>query len=146
MLRKVDEVEIRSLDDLKKFAKKYSQSFQPNQIVLLQGPMGAGKTQLVNFFLKSLGFEEGCSPTFALHNLYEQERRFIDHFDLYRLENELDLETSGFWESVSNSESMTFIEWSDRISESYFSKSLPIVKFVIAKNEDESRLICVFSR
>ena len=61
-------------------------SFQ-GAILLLSGPLGAGKTSLVQGLAEGLGITEPItSPTFALAQHYPQGEPQLVHLDLYRLE------------------------------------------------------------
>lgn len=53
------------------------------------GPLGAGKTTLIQALCKALGVEEAVSsPTFALVNAYETvSGELVYHLDLYRLDS-----------------------------------------------------------
>ena len=56
-------------------------------ILLLIGPLGAGKTSLVQGLAEGLGIDEPItSPTFALAQHYPQGTPRLIHLDLYRLE------------------------------------------------------------
>lgn len=90
------------------------------QMVLLDGPMGVGKTEFVKQLVSLLGGgDEACSPTFALHNEYPTDRGLVDHIDLYRLESEEDLESIGFWDLFQKEQGLILIEWSSRIEPSF---------------------------
>ena len=68
--------------------KKLSHQLNPQSIVLLQGPIGAGKTSFVQGIAKGLSISEDItSPTFALSHHYHSGRIPLIHLDLYRLEN-----------------------------------------------------------
>jgi tRNA threonylcarbamoyladenosine biosynthesis protein TsaE len=97
----------------------------PRHIVLLDGPMGAGKTQFTRFFMKALGSNETVSPSFAIHNSYETPVGTVEHFDLYRLENEDDLESTGFWDYFLNRKGIIVIEWASRLREAGLEAALP---------------------
>lgn len=86
------------------------------EILLLEGDVGAGKTQLVRFLLAELGSLETYSPTFAIHHRYMTSRGGVDHVDIYRLTDEDDLESTGFWELFSAKEGLIIIEWADRLN------------------------------
>ena len=67
--------------------KKLSHQLNPQSIVLLQGPIGAGKTSFVQGIAKGLSISEDItSPTFALSHHYHSGRIPLIHLDLYRLE------------------------------------------------------------
>lgn len=62
-----------------------------DRLLLLRGPLGAGKTSLVQGLASGLGIEDAItSPTFALAHHYsgrrEGEVTHLIHLDLYRLE------------------------------------------------------------
>ena len=44
----------------------------------------------------------------------------IHHMDLYRLESEEDLHSSGFFDVVSSHQNLIFIEWASRIERNFF--------------------------
>jgi len=68
--------------------EKLSQKLNPQSIVLLKGPIGAGKTSFVQGIAKGLSISEDItSPTFALSHHYNSGKIPLIHMDLYRLEN-----------------------------------------------------------
>ena len=96
-------------------ARELAGRLGPGSWVFLEGPMGSGKSTFARALIQGLGFEippEG-SPTFALAHEYEQAGipRTV-HLDLYRIEDEEELEASGipamFWESPG---SIILSEW-----------------------------------
>lgn len=92
------------------------QNFNKKQIVLLYGTVGAGKTSLVKKILLQLG-SMASSPTYSLINQYQTKmNQPVYHVDLYRLKDEDDLESTGFWDLFSEPEALIFIEWPEKIS------------------------------
>jgi len=78
-------------------------------VVILRGDLAAGKTTLVQEFVKYLGIdEEATSPTFSLQHIYGEK---IYHYDLYNkgLEHFLSL---GMLEEFEK-EGLHFVEWGD---------------------------------
>ena len=68
--------------------KKLSYKLNPTSIVLLKGPIGAGKTSLVQGIAKGLSISEDItSPTFAISHHYYSGKIPLIHLDLYRLKN-----------------------------------------------------------
>ena len=95
-----------------KIAKEFAKNLKPNDIVLLYGDLGAGKTCFVNGILEGLGFfEGGSSPTFTIVNEYPLNPP-VNHFDLYRIKNEEELYEIGFCEYL-DSGRISLIEWPD---------------------------------
>ena len=79
---------VENLKETLNLGKKLSYKLNPQSIVLLQGPIGAGKTSFVQGIANGLSISEDItSPTFALSHHYNSGRIPLIHLDLYRLEN-----------------------------------------------------------
>ena len=79
---------VENLKETLNLGKKLSHKLNPQSIVLLQGPIGAGKTSFVQGIAKGLSISEDItSPTFALSHHYNSGKIPLIHLDLYRLEN-----------------------------------------------------------
>ena len=74
--------------DTKAFAKRLASILKPNNVIVLTGELGSGKTKFVEGFLEYFGLEnEISSPTFTIVNEYKKDNINIYHFDVYRLED-----------------------------------------------------------
>lgn len=90
-------------------------------IVALVGQLGAGKTTFVQGFCSALQVKEAVSsPTFLMLNEYTADAALMLHFDLYRLQEDLDSDSitarnlkAEFDEvlSVPGRVSFVFVEW-----------------------------------
>ncbi len=90
---------------------KLSQSLKMGEVIALYGGLGAGKTVFAKGIAKGLGIaEDVTSPTFTLLRQYEKGRLPLCHFDLYRIEDEQELEQIGFYEYLGG-ENICIIEW-----------------------------------
>ena len=79
---------VENLKETLNLGKKLSHKLNPLSIVLLQGPIGAGKTSFVQGIAKGLSISEDItSPTFALSHHYNSGKIPLIHLDLYRLGN-----------------------------------------------------------
>jgi tRNA threonylcarbamoyladenosine biosynthesis protein TsaE len=109
------------LSELKPWLNKLTPLFSKKQLILLTGDLGAGKTQWVRSLLECLGSEEVSSPTYGLiHEYSVQGLKNVFHIDLYRLKDEEDLESSGFWDLFSMDEGLILVEWANRLDSSLF--------------------------
>ena len=89
------------------------------RILLLHGPLGAGKTTLVKGIAKSLGIKEPItSPTFPLSQHYSSGSQPLIHIDLYRIE-ETSAANEFFLQEEEESKAMgalMVVEWPERLS------------------------------
>ena len=82
-----------------------------DEVVVLRGDLGAGKTTLVRGFLAALGHEGHVrSPTYTLVEPYEIGGKRIYHLDFYRIADPRELTYLGFDELVAES-AVKLIEW-----------------------------------
>lgn len=132
-------MEILEIHDLKKFCESVVSSFSDRQIVLLDGPLGAGKTELVKKMVKVLGAGETSSPTYSLINEYSVDHSAIYHIDLYRVDGEDDLESIGFWDLFESKKAIVFIEWSSRMDRKLLPLDWSQLSVKISKVEDDSK-------
>lgn len=88
----------------------------PGDLVGLRGPLGAGKTRLVQGLCEGLGVRPGevASPTFALVNTYAG-RVPVFHVDLYRVAGIAEVEDTGLLDLIGDG--VTLVEWIDRAPE-----------------------------
>lgn len=101
------------LSEINLIAARLLSEVKGHNILVLVGPLGAGKTTLATAMLEVLGFKgEVTSPTFSYVNIYHlSDGRTVYHFDLYRLKNVAEFEQLGFFEYLDQPNSLVFIEW-----------------------------------
>lgn len=99
------------------FGARVSGLLAPGACLLLEGPIGAGKTSFARAVIHALlGAEEDVpSPTFTLVQTYEAPNFDIWHCDLYRLGSADELTELGVEEAFENA--VTLIEWPDRLAD-----------------------------
>jgi tRNA threonylcarbamoyladenosine biosynthesis protein TsaE len=109
-----------SMGQTRNWVTSFCQELKPPCLVLLSGTLGAGKTQMVKWFMQELKVDGAVSPTFAIHQQYESSVGTVDHIDLYRLQSDLDLESSGVMDLLSRGQGLIFVEWADRLPENFW--------------------------
>lgn len=88
---------------------------RPRDAILLEGPLGAGKSTLARAFLRAASGDpalEVPSPTFTLVQGYDLPIGQAFHFDLWRLDGPADLGELG-WDEAR--EGIVLVEWPDRL-------------------------------
>lgn len=136
------ERDIKSLDELKSFWQEFLPHLSSRCILLMSGQVGAGKTTSVQFIAQELGMRDVQSPSFAIHLRYENAAgQSLDHLDLYRLKDDDDLESSGFWDLFAQHNSLVVIEWADRLNADYLPMNWQKVKVTLEKKSEDLRHI-----
>jgi len=91
---------------------KLSKTLEPGCIVMMEGDLGSGKTTLCKNICASLGVPINLvtSPTYTMVNMYSYDSGVIHHLDLYRLEDQKELEDFDF-EDLIAVDGITLVEW-----------------------------------
>ncbi len=115
------------------------------KLVVLQGDLGMGKTTLVRGIAAALGADasEVTSPTFTLVHEYKGRKTRLIHLDLYRLENEAEVETTGLWEMADAGDALVMVEWGDKF-DSVMERADAVVSIGQGEVENERLLYVVW--
>ncbi len=110
-------VESVKLSDLDRFAKKIVPLVKLARVVAFMGPLGAGKTTLIQALARQLGITASVtSPTFTYLGVYPMSGgQSLFHFDLYRVTSAAQFYAAGFNEYLGQPNSFVFIEWPELI-------------------------------
>ena len=85
-----------------------------NEIILISGDVGAGKTTLIKEYCKLIGVNEVVnSPTYTLINEYLSKNGNVVHMDLYRVKNINEINELGLLDYFENN--LVIIEWPEII-------------------------------
>lgn len=106
----------KSENDTKLFAKNLASKLDINDVIVLTGDLGSGKTKFVEGLLSFFGLEnEISSPTFTIVNEYKKDDINIFHFDVYRLSASSEFLEIGGDEYFGNG--ICLIEWGELIKD-----------------------------
>jgi len=99
------------------FGKRLGEKAGKGDIFCLDGDLGTGKTVIAKGIAAGLGVKEPVSsPTFTVVKEYHEGRLPFYHFDVYRIEDPLEMEEIGY-EDYFYGDGVTVIEWSDMIED-----------------------------
>lgn len=133
---------VKSLSELKSFWQELLPHLKDRSILLMSGDVGAGKTTSVQIIAAEMGMRDVQSPSFAIHLRYENSAgRALDHLDLYRLKDDDDLESSGFWDLFAQPQSLIVIEWANRLDFDYLPLNWQRVEIRFEKLSESERRI-----
>ena len=140
----MDTAETVNLSEIKSLSKKLARQIKGGEIFGLMGPLGAGKTTLVKAVGKELKIRHNIpSPTFILLQAFEarlahreprrastktKKKLLFYHLDLYRTKNFREVKNLGVLEFWGKPNTVTFIEWADKIKK-YLPEKTRIIKF-----------------
>jgi len=99
--------------------EKLGATLKGGEVVLLSGPLGAGKTLFTKGIASALGFDESevNSPSFTLVNEYDAGLT-IYHIDLWRIDDPANAAFSvGLDELLEDEGSVKVIEWAERLGD-----------------------------
>lgn len=117
-------------------ARDLAGNFKGDEVVLLEGELGAGKTVFAKGIASGLGLKDVhqvCSPSYTLVNIYQAEYP-IYHIDLYRLNRNSEILDIG-WEDYLG-QGVIIVEWAEKIK-----FSLDAIRVTLKIEEGDRRRI-----
>ena len=125
---------LNNLKDTKRFGKKLAQIARQDDIFLLIGNLGSGKTTIARAFIKYLTKNDKIiSPTFPMLITYEYDSNIIWHYDMYRLENPADVWNLNLEDALNSG--IILIEWPEIIEQLIPSKKIEIIISELKENK-----------
>lgn len=115
MTENISIIETNSPDETFREGRRLGEAAKRGQIFCLSGELGVGKTVFTQGFAAGLGITEPVnSPTFTILQEYREGRLPLYHFDVYRIEDEEEMEEIGY-EDCFFGEGVCMLEWAELI-------------------------------
>ncbi|AVL00364.1 tRNA (adenosine(37)-N6)-threonylcarbamoyltransferase complex ATPase subunit type 1 TsaE [Pediococcus inopinatus] len=106
----------KQAEQTEKIGEQLANSLKPNDVILLDGDLGAGKTTFTKGLAKGLGIKRYVkSPTFTIIHEYREGRMPLFHMDVYRLEDGGGDDLG--WDEYFYGDGVSVIEWSQFIQD-----------------------------
>ena len=100
--------------DTIRIGRALAQILRPGDTILLDAPMGSGKSELARGIARGLGITGNVpSPSFTILNCYPEGRVPLYHFDWYRISDESELYDIGADEYIGG-DGICLIEWFEK--------------------------------
>lgn len=124
-------------------AEKIGRLLKAGDCIAYYGDLGAGKTTFTRGLAVGMGLpDEVSSPTFAIVNEYHgKDKITLYHFDMYRIGNSDELETTGFYDYPLD-ESVFAVEWSENIEDAFPEN---VIRIKISRIDDDARKITIIT-
>jgi tRNA threonylcarbamoyladenosine biosynthesis protein TsaE len=130
---------LSTVDDTRDFGRRLADLLRPGDLLILSGPLGAGKTALAQGIGVGLGVAEPVtSPTFVIARVHHGGRVPLVHVDAYRLGAVADprAEVDDLDLDASVDDSVTLVEWGEGMVEQLADAHLEVR---LERREDDSR-------
>jgi tRNA threonylcarbamoyladenosine biosynthesis protein TsaE len=136
-------IEVNNLAEMHKLGARIGVQLKAGDLLLLSGPLGAGKTALTQGIGQALGIENITSPTFVISRIHPGKIPLV-HVDAYRLQGDStaifdDIDLESYLPT-----SITVVEWGEGLANRLADEFLEIqIEFGV---NDEQRLISVIGQ
>ena len=110
-------VTTHSPEETRALGAALAKALRPGDVLLLEGDMGAGKSELTRGIARGVGVQGPVtSPTFTILQVYDTGRLPLYHFDWYRLESAEELFEMGMEEYLGG-DGVAVVEWPSQAPE-----------------------------
>ena len=134
--------EVNSIYEMHELGARIGKELKAGDLLLLSGPLGAGKTAFTQGIGQALGIENITSPTFVISRIHPGKIPLL-HVDAYRLQGDStaifdDLDLESYLPT-----SITVVEWGEGLADRLADEYLEIqIEFGVS---DDQRLVSVIS-
>jgi tRNA threonylcarbamoyladenosine biosynthesis protein TsaE len=129
-------ITLATVDDTRRFGRRLAALLRPGDLVLLSGPLGAGKTALAQGIGAGLHVRgEVTSPTFVIARVHHGDIPLV-HADAYRLGDAAEIDDLDL--DAAAEDAVTVVEWgegrAEHLNEAY-------LQVRIDRRDDDTRLV-----
>ncbi len=128
-----------SPEETQNLGEKLGNKLSGTEVICFYGDVGVGKTTFIRGLARVTNSQDlVSSPTFSLVHEYKNKNNIkfnIFHFDMYRINNLDDLESTGFFDYLSTG--VILIEWTENI-EQELSHINNLIKIKISKKINDN--------
>jgi tRNA threonylcarbamoyladenosine biosynthesis protein TsaE len=129
-------VRLATVEDTRALGKRLAASLRPGDLVVLSGPLGAGKTALTQGIGEGLGVSgRVTSPTFVIARVHQGPVPLV-HVDAYRLRDAGRVELDDLDLDTDLDDSVVVVEWGEGLVEQLSDSHLEIR---LERHDDDSR-------
>lgn len=123
----------------KALAETIARQITPGDVILLEGPIGAGKTHFCRSLIQALqGTPEDIpSPTFTLVQMYDLPVGELWHADLYRISHIDEIEELGLRSAFDDA--ICLVEWPDKLEDLVPENALQL-SLALSETSDDARI------
>lgn len=110
-----DAIALPDLDATRALGVRLARLLRPGDAILLQGPLGAGKSELARALIRAATADPALdvpSPSYTLVQSYDTPHGTLHHFDLWRLDGPGGVVELG-WDEAR--EGIVVVEWAERL-------------------------------
>lgn len=109
-------MELPDLAATRSLARRTAAVLPLGQLLLISGPLGAGKTTFVAALAEALGSSANVtSPTYTLVHEYPTPRGPLVHVDLFRIDAAVDIDAALDLDAYLDRARAVVVEWGDRL-------------------------------
>lgn len=135
------EIISNSAEETEAAAAALAKKLRAGDVLAYLGGLGAGKTTFTRGLARGLLLPCAVSsPTFALVHEYTGAGLTLCHFDMYRIDGEDALYSTGFYDYLDRPGTVLAIEWSENIP---FALDMPHISVSFTVLSDTGRRICI---
>lgn len=142
----MEKIITQSAAETKNLGKAIGQACRGGEVFSVSGNLGAGKTTFLQGLALGLGIAGRVnSPTFNILKIYKTKKgsmvKFFCHIDAYRLSGAKDLEALGIREILNAKDTVTAVEWAEKVKSVFPKNTIKIKAKHITDNEREFNII-----